>query len=327
MCDVEVVLPLLLALSTASYGQTEATLLEGESLLAGCLDDPGCNDSLIGLVSENMAEYGFVQQADPIAISALGGKGMGLVAEARLDTVTLGERNELEKLVIIPPALPRLAIGYQYGSYTYDTPYPQLAAGVTVLPPFRLFGGTLWGMQVDTSTAVPLGTHVVWAGVEAAYGYGQLAVPLLGTRKQLKQIETFAPWVQGAGGSCADIGEGCLDQFRQHSVHGRVGISVEPVPAVFTYSRLAFVGIVQRLEVAYDETLWGSGGLQIQGQFGAGIRAGDRYQLAMGGVIASRPPELSTTDARSMGKIVATTSFRFGKARYWEKDLPPEEAD
>ena len=26
-----------------------------------------------------------------------------------------------------------------------------------------------------------------------------------------------------------------------------------------------------------------------------------------------------------MAKIVATTSFRFGRVRYWERDLPPEE--
>lgn len=319
-------LVLLISLWAASaQAQTQATLIEGESLLAPCLDEATCSDALIRLVSENMAEYGFVLQADPVAFSALGGKGSGVVAEARLDSTTLGERNQLEQLVLVPPALPRVGLGYQYGSFTYDNPYPQFAGGVTVLPPFRIFGGTLWGVQLDTSAAVPLGTHLAWAGGELGYGFGQLAVPLLGTKQQLRQIDAFAPWIAPGPTQCEDIGRGCLDQFRQHSVHARFGLSLEPAPAVFTYTRVALVGIVQRLAVAYDETLWGSSGMQVQGQFGAGIRAGDRYQLAVGGVIASRPEQLSTNGATTLGKIVATTSFRFGRVRYWERDLPPEE--
>ncbi len=310
---------LLLALvATPAVAQSQATLLEGDSLLSECLDDDVCGTVLVELVSENMAEYGFVQQVDPIATSALGGKGNGAVAEIRLDTLELGPKNALEELVLIPPALPRLSLGYQYGSYTYDNPYPQLAVGLTVLPPIRLFGGTLIGGQLDLSGALPVVDHWVWAGAELGYGYGQLSVPLLGTKAQLKRIDAFAPWVPEGGTQCKDLGEGCLDQFRQHTVHVRVGLSVEPAPACFFYTRLAMVGLVQRLAVAYDDTLWGSGGAQVQGQLGGGIRAGDKYQLALGTVIASRPKALSTTDRSSMVKVVASTSFRFGRVRYWE---------
>lgn len=327
-CDGVPVTALILALlADPAAAQSPASLVAGETMLQDCLDDGACGPALVGLVSENMAEYGFTQQVDPIAVSALGGKGMGLVVEARLDTVTLGPKNELEEQVPIPPALPRLALGYQYGSFTYDGPYPQLAAGLTVLPPFRVLGGTLVGTQLDVSGALPIGGHVLWLGAELGYGYGQLAVPLLGTRAQLQQIDAFRPWLPDDPAACEDLVDGCIDRFRQHTGQVRLGLSIEPLPAVFAYARVAGVGLVQRLAVAYDETVWGSAGGQIQGQFGGGFRAGDHYQLALGGVVASRSEALSTRRSRSMTKIVASTSFRFGRARYWERDLPPDQPD
>jgi hypothetical protein len=162
----------------------QATLVEGETLLADCLRSAVCGEAVTRLISENMAEYGFVQQVDPIATSPLGGKGMGLVAEFRVDTLAFGPQNELERLVLIPPGLPRLSVGYQYGSYTYDDAYPQVAFGLTVLPPVRVLGGTLLGAQLDGGIAWPL-SPAVWFGVEAGVGHSQLAVPLLGTNTQL----------------------------------------------------------------------------------------------------------------------------------------------
>ncbi len=306
--------------------QTQATLLEGDSLLEPCLEDAACAPALLGLVSENVAEYGFVAQADPIAISALGGKGMGLVAEVRIDTATLGPKNALEQRVFLPPALPRIAVGYQYGSYTYDNPYPQLAVGLTALPPIHVLGGTVFSVQADASGAVPLGTEVLWLGAEIGYGFSELVAPVVGTPAELADIPEIGPWLpERAPSACDGIGRDCVDRFAQHAVSARGGISVEPLPAVFCYARAAAVAVVQRIAVAYDRTTWGMGGVQIQAQGGVGVRAGDKHQLAMGVVSAPRPPEQTTTGARTLTKVTASTSFRFGRPRYWERDLPPEE--
>lgn len=315
---------LLVLLAPLASAQSQAQLLEGSSLLAPCLDDATCEPALRGLVSESLAEYGFALQADPLGASPLAGKGMGLVAEARLDSLTLGERNALEQQVPLPPALPRFGVGYQYGSYTYDDPYPQVGIGLTVLPPYRLYGGTLVGGQLDVGAAVPLAGHLLWGGAELGYGVGQLAVPLLGSAANLRKVETLEAHVERGQGSCADL-DVCLDRFWQHAGHGRLGLSLEPVPALFLYTRVAAVVLVQRLRVAADDTLWGMGGLQPQAHLGGGLRAGDQYQLTLGTVIASRPQGWSTNDSRTLIKVVASTSFRFGRPRYWERDLPEAE--
>lgn len=306
--------------------QSPATKVEGDTLLQGCLDEPACGDTAITLMSENMAEYGFTWQADPVGFSALGGKGMGLVTELRLDSVTLGAPNVLEQQVFLPPAIPRLGVGYQVGSYTYDDPYPQLAIGVTVLPPFSVLGGTVVGAQADTSAAVPLGTPLLWIGAEAGAGIGQLAAPILGTPQQLQTVPELAPYVPKKGAACREIGPKCLDTFQQWTAHLRAGVSIEPLPAVFVYTRGAAVYVEQQLRLAYDGSLWASSGWQPQLQAGGGFRAGDKYQASVGAVVAGRPPELSVRGRTSMVKVVATTSFRFGDPRYWKYRAPKADA-
>lgn len=306
--------------------QSPATLVEGDTLLQPCLDLPECEQTAVSLMSENMAEYGFTWQVDPIGFSALGGKGMGLVTELRLDSVALGPPNVLEQQVFLPPAIPRLGIGYQFGSYTFDEPYPQVALGVTVLPPFAVLGGTILGAQADTSAALPLGTPRLWLGAEAGGGVGQLAAPILGTPDQLKSIPEISPYVQRKEAQCTEIGPQCLDTFQQWTGHLRLGLSIEPIPAVFMYTRGAAVFVQQRLRLAYDNSVWESVGWQPQIQAGGGFRAGDKYQATLGAVVAQRPPELSVRGRTSMVKIVATTSFRFGDPRYWKYREPEADA-
>ncbi len=306
-------------LTTLSMAQSQAHLVDGETLLQPCLERTECGDALLGLVSENMTEYGFVQQVDPIATSALAGRGVGLVAEIRVDSTTMGHKNQLEETILIPPILPRVSLGYQYGSYTYDNPYPQYALGLTVLPPVPVLGGTLFSADPHASFAVPLGTHVIWAGLDVGYGYSQLALPLLGTEAQLALIPELDGHLPTEGAMCTDIGEGCLDQFQQHAAHARVGLSIEPVAAAFLYMRGGVTYLRQTLHLAYDDSRWAIEGVQPQGGFGGGIRAGDKYQLALGGTLASRPLVLSTDESSVIAKVVFSTSFRFGNARYWER--------
>lgn len=318
-------LSVLALLVDASPAQTTATLLEGESLVAPCLSDATCGSVLRGLLSENMAEVGYVLQIDPMATSALGNKGIGPVVELRFDSVALGADNALEQQVALPPGLPRVAVGYQLGSYTYDDPYPQVAVGLAALPPVTVLGGTLFSLQGDVSGAVPVVVPHLWAGAELGYGFGQLAAPLLGSRDQLEELPVIEPFLPPAGDeACATLVRGCLDRFRQHAVHARAGISVEPVPAAFLVARVAVVGLVQRLAVAYDDTTWGAGGAQLQGQLGGGVRAGDAFQLSAGGVIAPRPEAQDTTGNPLLAKASVAMAFRFGPARYWERDEPVE---
>ena len=263
---------ILLLLSAIAHAQSTAHLVDGDSLLQPCLDLASCGDAVIGLLSENMTEYGFVQQVDPIATSALAGRGVGLVAEVRIDSTTLGPKNQLEERILIPPILPRFTLGYQYGSYTYDDPYPQYALGLTLLPPVPVLGGTLFSADPHASFAIPLGTHLLWAGAEVGYGFAQLALPLLGAEEQLSAIEELEGLLPTEGASCPDIGQGCLDQFQQHSFQGRVGLSVEPLPAAFLYVRGGITYLMQTLHLAYDGSNWAIEGIQPQVGFGGGMR-------------------------------------------------------
>ncbi len=310
----------LLAASIA-FAQSEPDLIEGKSLLSGCLAKTACSDYITGILGENMAEYGFALQFDPIATGALAGKGNGLVTEIHTDTVALGEGNDASKRLLIPPFIPRIAVGYQYGSFTYDNPYPQLAFGAFLLPPIRILDdGVLFSTGAHVGAAMPLVEHVIWGSLELDVSWAHVGAPLVGTEAQLSQLAPLEPFLEEGATKCPEIAAGCLDSFDQSAVTIRAGMSVEPFAGAFFYSRVGAAILRQRLFVVYDRTTWGVGGVQPQMQFGGGFRAGDKYQMSMGMSVANKPSYLSTNDSRLMAKFVTTFSFRFGHARYWERN-------
>jgi len=306
--------------ATLAFAQSEPDLLEGKTLLGDCYDDKRCNDYILAILGENMAEYGFALQFDPIATSALAGKGVGVVAEVHVDTIPLGEGNDATKRLLIPPLIPRIAVGYQLGSFTYDNPYPQLSFGAFMLPPIQILGdGVLFSTGAHVGGAMPLYEHILWGGIELDASWASIGAPLFGAERQLLELDILEPYITEGESDCQIIVTGCLDRFRQSAFTLRAGLSVEPFAGAFLYGRLAAAVLRQRLFIVFDRTTWGSAGPQAQAQFGAGIRAGDKYQLAMGSSIANKPEYLSTNDSRLMVKFATSFSFRFGQARYWER--------
>ncbi|HHO51782.1 MAG TPA: hypothetical protein ENK18_13125 [Deltaproteobacteria bacterium] len=125
---------LLLSVSIA-HAQPSATLAEGTSLLQPCLGAPGCGDWWRREISEALLETGLALQHEAMITSALIGKGAGPVVEIGLDTVALGERNDVAKLAPLVPSTPRPAAGLQLGGSDLDAPGPQIAAGLHGLSP------------------------------------------------------------------------------------------------------------------------------------------------------------------------------------------------
>lgn len=292
---------------------------EGAEGFATCFADDACGPRLTGSISETMAHVGMGLLAEPLATSALGGKGMGLVIEGQLATMPLEPRNALDRALRIPPALPRAVVGYQLGSYTYDDPYPQLAAGAHVLPPVRVGENQVWSVGGELSAAVPLGTHLVWFGGEVGVGRARIDAPFLGSAAQL------ATWVpldeSGTPATCGGTvsSSPCIDTFLQDQFALRAGFSVEPHSSLFGLVRGALVGWWQRLDVALDGSTWRMSGWQPQVHLGGGIRAGDRYQLGGCWVLGATPSQLSTDDRRWLSRVLVSTSFRFGRVRYWDR--------
>jgi CBS domain-containing protein len=310
---------LALLVTGLALSQSKPDLIDGDSLLVDCLADESCGDYITGILGENMAEFGFALQFDPIATSALAGRGVGVVTEVHIDTVVLGEGNDATKMLLIPPIIPRIAVGYQLGSFTYDNPYPQLSVGAFVLPPITILGdGVIFSTGGHVGASQPVVEHLVWAGVELDASWSHVGAPLVGTWAQLQHLAPLEPYLVEGATDCANIGPGCLDSFNQSAFTLRGGMSLEPLAGAFFYGRLAAAVLRQRLFVVYDRTTWAVGGVQPQLQFGGGFRAGDKYQAAMGMSIANKPAHLSTNDARLMAKVVTTFSYRFGHARYWE---------
>jgi len=313
---------LALFLTIPGFAQSEPELTDGNTLLADCFAVPSCDTYLSGILGENMTEYGFALQYDPLATGALVGRGYGLVTELHVDSVTLGEGNDVTERLLIPPLVPRIAVGFQYGSFTYNNPYPQLSVGAFILPPVSVLDGKIFSLGAHLGGAVPIYEHILWAALELDGSWAHITAPLIGSEAQLRQLEPLDGLLNGET-DCTSLQSGCLDRFNQAAWTGRVGLSLEPLAGLFLYGRLAAALLRQKLMVAYDKTTWEIRGVQPQAQIGAGLRAGDKYQLSTGVSMAHKPPYLSTNDAHMMAKIVTSFSFRFGHARYWD----PKEAD
>jgi hypothetical protein len=94
-------------------------------------------------------------------------------------------------------------------------------------------------------------------------------------------------------------------------VSARIGVAVEPIPQLFLYLRTGMISQVERLSFALDSSVWRLAPVSPELSIGAGFRAADRWQLALG-MATARRPAASSTDRRGMTKLVFSTAFRFG---------------
>jgi hypothetical protein len=282
---------------------------DGQTILQPCLDDATCAGDWQPLLSETLAESGYTFAHEPVITSAFGGKGAGVVAELQVGSAPLGGRNELQALFPTVPALPSFAVGYHVGSYTYETPYPQYTVGVHGLFPVRVAGVELWSVGATGSAAFPLGP-ALWLGGEATWTSASLGAPITGSVGTLEDVSSFLV----ASPLCA---EPCTDRFVQHAPAARVGLSLEPHPLAFAWVKLGARALAQQLDLAIDGSSWRWLPVVPEAAGGGGLRVGDRVQLGVAGTTAVLPAD-ATTGSRFMTRVVATTGFRFGAARYHE---------
>ncbi|MCA9493201.1 MAG: hypothetical protein KC621_24890 [Myxococcales bacterium] len=279
------------------------TLGPALSTLAGpCLDDPTCADLWGKQVSEAVLETTYALVHEPVMSSAFGGRGMGLNVEAQVGTLPLGPRNDVQRTYPVIPAVPTLAVGWHLGSYTYETPYPEVAIGVHGLPPNSVAGVSSWALGGTASVAFPL-SRLVWIGGEAAWNTSSLRVPIV---MSMSTTDLTVP--------CS--GQACKDSLLQHTPSGRLAMSLEPAPAWFLYGKVGLTAAVQEVRMV-DGTRLSDAPVLPEIAAGTGIRAGDRFQLAVG-MTSAAAPERSTTGSPWMTRIVASTGVRFGDARYHE---------
>jgi hypothetical protein len=301
---------MLLPLAAAVAAPTPTP--DGATVLDPCLVDPGCEDSWRPLLAETMLESGYTFTHEPVLTSAFGAKGTGLVAELELGSAPLGPPNDLQAQFPVVPALPSLAVGYQLGSYTYETPFPQIAFGVHGLAPVGVGDVQVWSMGATTSAALPV-SPLLWLGGELAWTWSSFSAPITTDVGTLENVGSFLV----SDPLCT---EPCVDRFEQQAPRARIGLSVEPVPAVFAWGKIGGAALVQRLDLAVDGSSWRWQPVVPEVSAGLGLRAGDRFQLAVGSTSARRPDGASVGSGIWMTRVIATTGFRFGDVRYHERE-------
>lgn len=315
-----------LAVSGAAWAQQLITLEQGPTELQPCLDDAACRGVLEPLATETLVEFGWFLQHDSMAGSALTGRGNGLVFSIQGESPELGRKNLIVNEVELPPLLPKLEVGYQVGSYTYDDPFPQVAVSAFVFPPIRIDGFTLLNTGLTVSAAMPVVEHYVWLGAEVAGTYGRVRGEMLGDGDVLDDVDSVSNFVDIEPPACADTAAGCIDQIQQMMLTGRVGVAIEPIPELFFYSKLAIGTFRSDLDIAYDTSKWRVKGVQPAFSYGLGVRIEDRVTLGAGGVTGPKPERFSTDDARLVHRVNVSLSVRTGDRRYWyesESTEPP----
>lgn len=303
----------LLLSASFAHAQPSATLVEGESLLAICLDDPACGPWWRGGISEALLELGLALHHEPMITSALAGKGSGPVLEVGLDTVALGPRNDIARLAPLVPAVPRLAAGLQLGGSDFDAPRPQLVAGIHGTPPLSLFGSTLSTLGATASASIPIEPWA-WAGAQLSWTSAWAQASLLEGVQQLQQVQQLVGAGVPTGGLPGCGPDGCVDRLTQHTLSVQLGGSLEPTPGVFAIARGGLLLPSQHIELQLDGTRWRLAPPMPAGGLGLGLRAGDRWQLSTG-LSAALKPRPATTGGRTMVKLVVASGFRFGPAR------------
>jgi hypothetical protein len=307
------------ALTAVAWGQ-QPVRPRTDTDLQPCLDTAACETLFTNTLSETLVEMGFLFQHDGQGASAIVGKGNGFVVELNAQTPAFGDPNILLDEVNLPPVIPRLEVGYQVGSYTYDDPYPQFAASAYAFPPIRLGDYSTFSVGGTGSVSVPLTTHFVWAGAEVDVSYGAVGGPFVGDGDVIDDIDLVSSFVDVQTPACDATSDGCIDRFRTVTVMPRLGFSLEPHPVVYAYGKLGIGYTGSAIDVAYDASGWALRGVQTQFSYGGGARFGDRVQIGVGGVTALKPEALSTDESRAMTRLVASFSVRTGDARYWYDD-------
>lgn len=315
-----------MALFGSAWAQQPIELTSGSTALQPCLDEAACSGVLLDLVSETLVEFGWFQQHDALQGGALVGRGTGFVFELHVDSYTLGRRNFITEEVALPPVLPKLEVGYQLGSFTYDDPFPQLAASVVLFPPIAADGYRLSNVAAQVSGAVPVVDHRVWLGLELGLSHGATSGEMLGDGGVLEDVDAVAPFVDLEEPACAELAEGCIDRIRQTAFTAKVGVAVEPIPELFLFSKVGLGRQATALAIAYDASAWKMTGVLPQLSYGGGVRIGDRVLLSLGGATAWKSADASTDGVRAMSRLQVGFAIRTGDARYWfeeEDETPP----
>lgn len=316
----------MLLLAGVAFAQQALELASDATELQPCLDTPACEGVLTGLASETLVQLGYFMTNDPLAGSALIGRGTGVVIELHADSYVLGERNLITEQVAIPPLLPKLELAFQLGSYTYDDPYPQLAVGLSAFPPVKVDGYQVLNLTGTASGAVPLYEHFLWAGAELAVSHGNVRGEMLGDGSDLEDVGSVAPFIDLETPACADTVDGCEDRVRQTAFTGRVGLAVDPHPAVFLYTKVGLTRLGTHLDIAFDESEWRMRGSRAEFSYGGGVRIADRVLLGIGGVTGTKSEAVSSDDGRTLTRFHVGLSVRTGDARYWYEEAPEEAA-
>ncbi len=316
-------LALLAAILTAQ-AQTLVELSEGDTILSGCLEDPECGHFATLLLSETMMEVGLTLQRDPLASSALVNRGYGLVTEFAVDSVPVNRlKNDdgTRQTPVAVPLLPRLAVGYHVGSYTFDDPFPQVGVGAFLLPPIKVAGVSLASTGLDSSFAVPVYRHHIWVGADANYTFTQVRAQLIGTPDQLNNLGPFEEFVDPtAVDLVCELSQSCNDRYTVNAFAMRFGVAVDPVTPLTFYTRVGAAYVNHLLWIGWDETKWRQRGLQPQFQAGGGLRLADKLQLTAGTTLAWKRAEVSSDGVEIIGKVVGSVSYRWGQHRYWYSD-------
>jgi hypothetical protein len=293
---------MLLLLAAPSLAEPAITLADGPTLFQPCLDEPDCTGYFAPQLAETLAEAGYAMQPDPVATSALGNQGTGVVAEVSVNSTPLGPPNAVQSLYPPVPMVGRLGLGGLLA-----LPHLQLGLGLHGLPRVKLGDGSTAAFGLLASAAwVPL--RQLRLGGELGWTRSTFSISLIDSSGDLRKIPELQPYIE-KGIEC--FVDPCVDKLVQHALSARVGLAVEPVPFLFGYVRGGVVSQSQELSIALDGSAWKLSPVSPELSLGAGVRAAELWQLSLGLAMAQRPVSASTS-SRSMLKLGAATSVLLG---------------
>lgn len=299
---------------SAALAQGQPQLLEGTPEFQSCLGNAGCADRFYRFLGLSMAEQGFTFQNDPQLLSPTLSTREGWAAGALLTTFPFPEPREnlsgKEENTSYSPVLPRVFAGWRG-----DGPgSARVGGGAFFLPPIAVGGASALVAGLEGGIGWPVGERLR-VGVELDGTYTRARAPIVASEEQYENRDDFDnpsnldPEVYEA----VCLPDGCVDTFLVANGGLRLVGSVT-VGAFAPYAKLGVNLVSERLQVQYDDTTWGLGGVQAVAHAGSLLHIGEHVDLALGGALGLRPAALALeTDggAGLYGKLQGSAAWSF----------------
>ncbi len=261
----------VLGLGGVAQGAETATLLDGPTLLDGCLGDPDCDVVSRETIADGLRDAGLASEHIGIGTHAALAASHGVALEIGAQSYALppGGPGVPPLGVGIAPVVPRLGIGFVGG----DLPSRARAAlAFHGAPPIPMGDDMAWSAGAQISLAWSDAAANAWAGIDLDLALSSARGSLL-DRGLLEGLDTSVS-VPRCPKPCADRFEGA-----NAALGTTFRFDIDELTPVF--AGLGGVLSTQTLTAAIDSSTWRWVGLQPRARLGIGYRPAPQGLMAV----------------------------------------------